>query len=59
MYWDTKFVKPLPDYRIYVEIENGCKGIFDMKPHLDRASFVSFGMCITSTRLASCSAQQA
>ena len=39
MYWDTKFVKPLPDYRIYVEIENGCKGIFDMKPHLDRGVF--------------------
>jgi len=29
MYWDVKTVKPLPDYRIYVEIENGRKGIFD------------------------------
>ncbi len=39
MYWDTKFVKPLPDYRIYVEIEDGRKGIFDMKPYLDRGVF--------------------
>ena len=39
MYWDTKSVKPLPDYRIYVEIEDGRKGIFDMKPYLDRGIF--------------------
>jgi Protein of unknown function (DUF2442) len=39
MYWDTKFVKPLSDYRIYVEIEDGRKGIFDMKPYLDRGVF--------------------
>lgn len=39
MYWDTKIVKPLSDYRIYVEIENGRKGIFDMKPYLDRGVF--------------------
>ena len=39
MYWDTKSVKPLSDYRIYVEIENGRKVIFDMKPYLDRGIF--------------------
>ena len=36
MYWDTKVVKPLPDYRIYVELENGQCGVFDLKPYLDR-----------------------
>lgn len=39
MYWDVKAVKPLPDFRIYVEIENGCKGIFDLTPYLDRGVF--------------------
>ncbi len=36
MDWDTTFVKPLSDYRIYVELEDGRKGIFDLKPYLDR-----------------------
>lgn len=39
MYWDVKLVKPLPDYCIYVEIENGQKGVFDLKPYLDRGVF--------------------
>ncbi|PSB61555.1 DUF2442 domain-containing protein [filamentous cyanobacterium CCP1] len=39
MYWDVKVVKPLPDYRIYVEIEDGRQGIFDMKPYLDHGLF--------------------
>ena len=39
MYWDVKNVRPLPDYRIYVEIEDGRKGIFDMKPYLERGRF--------------------
>ena len=39
MHWDVKIVKPLPDYLIYVEIENGRKGIFDLKPDLDRGVF--------------------
>jgi hypothetical protein len=39
MHWDVKIVKPLPEYRIYVEIENGRKGIFDLKPYLDRGVF--------------------
>ncbi len=34
MYWDMKKVQPLSNYRIYVEIENGQKGVFDMNPHL-------------------------
>jgi hypothetical protein len=32
-------VKPLPDYHIYVEIEDGRKGIFDLKPYLDHGVF--------------------
>ncbi len=39
MHWDVKSVKPLPDYRIYVEIVNGRKGVFDLKPYLDRGVF--------------------
>jgi hypothetical protein len=39
MYWDVKIVKPLPDYRIYVEVEDGRKGVFDMKPYLDFGVF--------------------
>lgn len=27
MYWDVKVAKPLSDYKIYVEIEDGRKGI--------------------------------
>jgi hypothetical protein len=37
--WDLKRVKPLADYRIYVELEGGRKGIFDMKPYLDHGVF--------------------
>ena len=39
MYWDVKFVKPMSDYRIYVEIEDGRKGIFDLKPYLELGAF--------------------
>jgi hypothetical protein len=39
MYWDVKLVKPLENHRIYVEIENGAKGIFDLTPYLDRGVF--------------------
>ena len=35
MHWDVTAVKPLPDYRIYVEMKNGKKGIFDLTPYLD------------------------
>jgi hypothetical protein len=39
MYCDVKKVKPMHDYRIYVEIEDGRKGIFDLKPYLERGVF--------------------
>ena len=39
MYWDVKSVKPLPGYRIYVEIEDGRRGIFGMKPYLGQGVF--------------------
>ena len=39
MYWDIQTVKPLSDYRIYVEIKDGRKGIFDLKPYLDNGVF--------------------
>lgn len=39
MYWDVELVKPLPDYQIYVEIKDGRKGIFDLKPYLGHGIF--------------------
>lgn len=39
MYWDVKTVKPLPNYHSYVEVADGRKGIFDMKPYLDHGVF--------------------
>ena len=39
MYWGVKVVKPQPDYKIYVEIEDGRKGIFDVSPYLDHGVF--------------------
>lgn len=39
MYWDVIIVKPLPNYRIYVEMEDGRKGVFDMKPYMDFGVF--------------------
>jgi len=39
MYWDVRIVEPLPDFRIYVEIADGRRGVFDMKPYLDRGVF--------------------
>ncbi|NMW22371.1 MAG: DUF2442 domain-containing protein [Chlorobiaceae bacterium] len=39
MYWDVKSVKPLTDYRIYVETEGGQKGFFDLTPYLDHGVF--------------------
>ncbi len=35
MHWDVITVKPLPDFRIYVEIKDGSKGIYDLKPYLN------------------------
>lgn len=39
MHWDVTIVKALPDHRLYVETDGGHKGIFDMKPYLDRGVF--------------------
>jgi len=39
MYWDVKVVRPEADYTLYVELENGQKGLFDMKPYLDHGIF--------------------
>lgn len=39
MYWDVKKVVLLADYQIYVEIVNGQKGVFDLKPYLDFGVF--------------------
>jgi hypothetical protein len=39
MYWDVTTVKPLSDFRIYVEIADERKGIFDLKPYLDHGAF--------------------
>lgn len=39
MYWDVTSVKPLSDFRIEVEINDGRKGIFDVKPYLNRGVF--------------------
>jgi len=39
MYWDVKTVKPLTDYQLYVEIEDGRCGIFDVKPYLEFGMF--------------------
>lgn len=39
MHWDVKVVKPLSDYRLYVEIADGRHGIFDVKPYLDYGVF--------------------
>jgi len=39
MHWDAITVKPLPDYKIYVELEDGTKGLFDLRPHLEHGIF--------------------
>ncbi len=39
MHWDVKHARPLDDHQIYVELEDGRKGIFDLKPYLDFGVF--------------------
>jgi hypothetical protein len=39
MHWDVTKVEPLPDYRIYVELLDGRKGTFDLKPYLNHGVF--------------------
>lgn len=31
---DLKAVRPLPDYLLQVELMDGSRGVFDLKPHL-------------------------
>ena len=35
MDWDVKAVRVLPEYRLAVELADGRKGVFDMRPFLD------------------------
>lgn len=39
MGWDVILVRPLDDYEIYVELADGRKGVFDLKPYLDHGVF--------------------
>ena len=39
MYWDVRLVEPRADYKIYVEIADGRRGVFDLKPYLDFGVF--------------------
>lgn len=39
MYWDVKHVHPLENHEIYVELADGRKGIFDLKPYLHHGVF--------------------
>ncbi|BAZ94200.1 uncharacterized protein FOKN1_1814 [Thiohalobacter thiocyanaticus] len=39
MHWDVTKVRPLDDHQIYVELEDGRKDIFDLKPYLDHGVF--------------------
>ena len=36
MDWDVKLVNALPDYRLSVELADGRRGVFDLRPFLDR-----------------------
>ena len=39
MYWDVRAVRPLEGYEIYVELADGRRGIFDLKPYLHHGIF--------------------
>lgn len=41
MYRDVKTVKPMPDYRIYVEVEGGRKGILTSNHTWSEAFFAN------------------
>jgi hypothetical protein len=41
MYWDVTMVKPLADYRIYVEVADGRKGASTSSPMSTSACFAS------------------
>ncbi len=37
MDWDVKTVHALPDHKLAVELADGRRGVFDMRPFLDRS----------------------
>lgn len=39
MHWDVKQVRPLEDYTLYVVLEDGREGVFDLKPYLNHGVF--------------------
>lgn len=39
MHCDVTTVKPLSDHRIYVELADGRRGLFDVKPYLEHGVF--------------------
>ncbi len=53
MYWDVQHVTPLSDYRLYVEIADGRRGIFDVTPYLGHGVFRELRSQIISVRSAS------
>ena len=36
MHWDVKTVQALPDHKLAVELDDGRRGMFDMRPFLAR-----------------------
>ena len=36
MHWDVKTVQVLPDHRLAIELEDGRRGVFDLRPFLQR-----------------------
>ena len=36
MHWDVKKVQAMPDYKLAVELDDGRRGMFDMRPFLAR-----------------------
>ena len=36
MHWDVKTAQALPDYKLDIELADGRRGVFDLRPFLDR-----------------------
>ncbi len=41
MDWDVQAVEPLPDFRLEVVLADGRRGVFDLRPFLDRPGLQS------------------
>lgn len=39
MDYDAKSIKPLPNFKLQVELADGRSGVFDLLPHLNRPGF--------------------